>query len=277
MRFGGVATLVMMSWLVVSCSQEAQEARPALVTVNGKPIYQEHVEAMLAKFPDEAIARAGDDFEEKILESLVRAKAVAEMARADMSARELERIKSRAELYEEELLAAEYLKESTDIEPVTGAMVREYYDKNQQRYLLGNQVTIQYLQSESGLEEPQKRALMKKMSAVEADADWKTYQQTLAKDGFRVFYRSSEIKASLLAKPLDSIVASLEPGEASAVFYGETLYRVRLVKEEKLGYQPLSAVSGEIRRKLAPIQMKKAIKLVSEKALASAKVEYAKD
>ena len=72
-------------------------------------------------------------------------------------------------------------------------------------------------------------------------------------------------------------MASLEPGEASAVFYGETLYRVRLVKEEKLGYQPLSAVSGEIRRKLAPIQMKKAIKLVSDKALASAKVEYAKD
>lgn len=277
MKLGGVATIMMASILLASCSKESkepEETKKALATVNGKPVYQEHINAMLGKFPPEAVARSGDELEQKILESLVRAKAVAELARQTLSENETENIKLRAELYQEELLAAAYLKENAAIEPVTDAMVRSYYEKNRQRYSLGDQVHIQYLQSESGLEEGKKRVLMKAMSSVAPDADWKAYQKTLEAEGYPVFYRNSSIKQSLLASPLDSMVASLEPGEASSVFYGDTLYRARLLKKDNLGYQPLSEVSAEIRRKLAPVQMKKAVKLVSDEALKSVNVEY---
>lgn len=277
MKLGGVATIMMASILLASCSKESkepEETKKALATVNGKPVYQEHIDAMLGKFPPEAVAKSGDDIEQKILESLVRAKAVAELARQTLSENETENIKLRAELYQEELLAAGYLKDNATIEPVTGAMVRDYYEKNRHRYSLGDQVHIQYLQSESGLEEGKKRALMKALSSVSAEADWKAYKKELEADGYPVFYRNSSIKESLLASPLDSIVASLDQGEASSVFYGDTLYRVRLLEKSSLGYQPLSEVSAEIRRKLAPVQMKKAVKLVSDEALKSVNVEY---
>lgn len=277
MNWSAATGILLISVLGASCSQEPSNSKSALAMVNGQPIYQEHVDIMLAKFPREAVAAAGDDIERKILESLVRAKAVAEMAKTTMTDSELDRLRLKAELYQDELLAAEYLSDSASIEPVSSVMVREYYEQNKQRYSLGEQVTIEYLQSESGLEEDDKRSVMQKMSSVDSDADWKQYQQSLGKERVPVFFRNTTIKASLLASPLDSIVASLEPGQASAVFYGDTLYRVRLLSQESLGYRSLAEVSGEIRRKLAPVQMRKAVEQVSDKALESVTVEYLTD
>ena len=49
---------------------------------------------------------------------------------------------------------------------------------------------------------------------------------------------------------------------------------VRITRESKGAAKPLSDVNQEIRSVLAPQQVKKAVKIASEEALKSAKVEY---
>lgn len=264
----------MLMPLLVACSREPEPPRkPVVATVNGDPVYEEHVQVMLDRFSagavedDQAVRR-------NVVESLVRAKALADHARHSLSAESVERIEARADLYRQELLVAAYLEAEADPQPVSNRMVQEYYNNHREEYALGRRLHLQYLESVEGLDERAKRQLMKAMGEVKADEDWRRAQATLEAQGFKVRFRETRIQASLLAEPLKTIVSRLQPKEASAVFYGDALYRAKLLSSEALGYTPLSEVSAAIRKSLAPVQMKKAVQRLSDDAVGKADIEY---
>ena len=74
-------------------------------------------------------------------------------------------------------------------------------------------------------------------------------------------------------QPLKSLVASTGQGETSPLHMGDTLTIVKVVETKALPAKPLMEVSADIRRKLAPVKMKDAIKAISAEAKQRMKVE----
>jgi hypothetical protein len=68
-------------------------------------------------------------------------------------------------------------------------------------------------------------------------------------------------------------VSSTEAGSTSPLHVADQLTIVRVNAREELPVKPLMKVSSEIRRKLAPIRMKDAIKEISEYAEKQMKIE----
>jgi hypothetical protein len=263
----------MVACLLTACS-EPDTGNRVLAKVNGEPVYQVHVDAMLSRFPSEAVARSGGEIQKTVLESLVRGRAVAALAREALDEDQLREITLRSELYQEELLAAAYIESQAQLEPVTDAMVKEYYTRHREKYSLGRRLHLQYFESAVKLEDTRKRQLMQRLSSIDATSDWKTIQKELRAEGFDVVFHETQVQESLLTAPLSNIVARMKAGEASAVIYGEPLYRARIVSVEDLGSRPLAEVDAEIRTMLAPVQMKKAIQRVADEAMKKASIQY---
>ena len=74
--------------------------------------------------------------------------------------------------------------------------------------------------------------------------------------------------------PLKRLVSSTKAGEVSPIHVLDNITIVRVISEKTLDPKPLDQVSAEIRKKLAPIQVRDAIKKTKEELLKSTKVVY---
>lgn len=212
---------------------------------------------------------------ENLLKSLALMRAVSQLAEETIEEYELAEIEQQVQSYREELLSKAYFRQQLTPMPVTQKMVQDYYQAHPDKFGGRTVRHYQLLVSIDKLEGKARELMVQVLGDAEEYSDWQTYAQELLKQGQRVQFRQGHSDEQLLEKTLRSMVLQTEVGQVSKPFFIQgNLYVLKIVDEKQYPPKPLSEVSMEIRKLLAPKQLQQAIKQASEQILASAKIEY---
>lgn len=246
-----------------------------LAKVNGSEITADQMDIVIEKtLGENALSVMNEEMEQKILDSMVASRAMALLAEQDLNMNEREQLDLKVAAYREELLVKDYLMAQTTPKPVTNQMVKDYYAAHPEKFGGAVRKQVDYLEIGKGFGEDKRAVLYKTLGALTATSDWQQASKKLEGEGFSVNQVSATINPALTDEPLKSLVAKTPIGEVSPVKIDNNIYILRVNNEEKVPAKPLAEVSADIRKALAPVQLKKAVKEVSDKALEQMQVEY---
>ena len=87
-------------------------------------------------------------------------------------------------------------------------------------------------------------------------------------------YQANEANPGLLSKPLDNALSALEVGETSdPIIVDGRVHMIRVKAIRTIAPKPLSEVSTKIRKSLAPLQLRKAVKRVTKRLMGNADIK----
>ncbi|RCU52635.1 peptidyl-prolyl cis-trans isomerase [Corallincola holothuriorum] len=254
-------------------SHQAPES-PVLVMVNGETITEQDVEFAINKtFSDAELMMADEGLRQKVLESLVASRAMRHAASLELTMEAREYIAQRVAAYEEELYVREYLRLHTTPQPVTNAMVESYYQQHPEYFGADEVVDLELLTVSATAPDSDKQWLLANVASVKANANW-----AASGDEWRaraVQHSEQRVEVSKLSAKLRPVVSGLGVADVSDVVVEQgQLQLVRVKARQSIPPRPLAEVSADIRKRLAPLNVKRAVKEASEKAAQTATIEW---
>lgn len=267
-----------------STPKETAEAQPpvpnetsdVLAEVSGSPITAEDVSFTIDRtFSAAEKINADDRLQRKVLESLVASRAMRVLAEKQLSSQEQEEIRRKAEAYEEELFVQAYLKANAEPQPVTSAQVEAYYEKNKHLFGATPLRHFELLSASPDMNEDATERFLNKVANIRSTPDWASYQDEWQRQ-YGLKYRSvNASQVGLLDPSLEKVLGGLEQGETSDIVYlNGRPHLLRLQKISSSPARPLSEVSSDIRKTLAPQQLREAVREASEQARAQLDITY---
>ncbi len=249
------------------------EPSVVLATVNGVDITEKDVAFTIDRtFSDVDQLFISNSIEEKVLDSLVAAKAMRHHMEKSLPENAIDEIKMKVDAYEDELFVKAYLKEKANPIPVSVEMVADYYESNPEQFGGGTLKTVELLQTKKRLSGKERETFLAQMQNIKSAENWQELATT-GVGGVALTVKRIKVQPGLLDKNIEAAVNGLSPGETSGVIQANNQSTVaRVLSEEILPVKPLHEVSAEIRKKLAPLQLKKAVKKASEEAIKNADV-----
>lgn len=247
-----------------------------LATVNGSEITAydvEHVvEYRLGRQVKDQLDDAG---RENILKSLVASRAMAVVGESTMNPTQLAELDKKVNLYREELLVKYYLDRNIALEPVSESMIEDYYAEHLHEFgykMLKRFELIKSLGSATAKMQSYWRDQFDRLASTE---DWEAAAAAMNKSGYAVNYKELEADPRQLESPLKELLTETVIGTASAVIEADGhFYRLRVLSKREIPAKPLAEVRAEIRKKLSPIQLKKAVQEANEQVLQEVTVNY---
>lgn len=249
---------------------------PVLAEVNGSPITEADVELTLERtFSDVERLNANAGLRQKVLESLVASRAMSQQAESGLAPEEVDRIHRMARAYQEELLVKAYLQEHTEPQPVTTAQVQAYYKKHREQFGAEPLLDFELLKAPVNLSDAERARVLGAVTDIKAATSW-NQKRSEWQSRYGLHYQAlNRSSPGLLEAPLADALGQLSEGETSNVLYLDgQIHLLRLSRVRQSPPKPLSEVSAEIRRALAPLHLREAVKSVSEKALAESEIRY---
>ena len=247
-----------------------------LATVNGAEVTAydvEHiVEHRLGRQVQGQLDEAG---RQNILKSLVASRAMAIAGESTMSPTQLAELDKKVDLYREELLVKYYLDRNVALEPVSESMIEDYYTEH--LYEFGHKLLKRFeLIKSLGTATAQTQSYWQDQFDQLAEAqDWKTTASQMNASGYAVNYKELEASENQLESPLKELLIETAVGATSDVIQTDgCFYRLRILSEREIPAKPLAAVRAEIRKKLSPIQLKKAVREANQQVLQQVTVNY---
>ena len=250
-------------------------AGDVLALVNGKAITREDVDFIAnTKFTNIDAGSLDNAARQKLLQSLVASKAMKQRMLEVLPEQELDAIEKQVSIYEEELFTKEYLARNTQPTPVSTQMVEDYYHRHPEEFGGGDSIVFEMLKTAQAPTEPKRDRILASAADIKAHKNWKKFAEADGKQLGLEFLRS-KIQPGLLSFTLEETLKGLNAGESSGfVFEAGIPHIMRIIQINTISPQPLAAVSGQIRRKLAAIQLKQAVKKAAEEAVMHADIEY---
>ena len=251
------------------------EQRDILAHVNNEVITDEDLQFFINKtFANGSIAIRNTEIKKNILASLVASKAMKIAMQAELSKDKINEIKIKAQHYKEELFIKEYLQQYAIPEPVSSAMISDYYQEHLEQFGQVKMKTVEILQRKTKLDEGERDAILASLSIINTETNWQSYAE---KEGrtLGLSYVETKFSSGLFDNNIDEVIEGMEVGEqAKITFVQGQPYIVRVISVQTLPAKPLSSVNAEIRKKLAALQLKKAVKESTEKVLQKVNVVY---
>lgn len=260
----------------VTTEQEQTEivTENVLAKVNGEPITEFQLDwAINRTLGDSAALYADGKLYEKMLQSLISSRSMSLLAEKQLGQEETALLDEKVRSYREELLVKQYLQANTTVEPVTTEQVQQYYDNHPEEFGADLVKEFELIVSVGKLSASDKAKLLKEFEFAKSQKDWSVWANKLSQQAYPVTYKKAKSQLSLLSTAIQKLIANTPVNKTSEVYFGEQLIIARVISETKLEAKPLSQVSIEIRKKLAPVNMKKALKEASELAGKKVKVE----
>ncbi len=259
-----------------STDREMGGDNPVLVKINNENVTQKDIDFTLLKLLGPSGAtKADENARKKVLESLVISRVISQEAQKTMSAESRQNIDQQVAAFREELLVKHYLKEHVEPQPITQEMIKNYYEKYPEKY--GAKTVREFVM----LTTSEKHAggtgkkLLKTFSEAVAVKNWHAYVKNLSKQGVPVKIKQGNSDEKLLHAQLYKVIKTLKPGETSKPFFVEEKpYVVRVTKENQKSARPLNEVSAEIRQTLLSVQLKTAVRQLSQDLTKLANIEY---
>lgn len=276
--------LMVLAGLVLqtACSQQsdvATDSSRVLVKVNGESITELQLVANIGMlFGDkQKIESLTATEQHKILQSMVMSRLIRQQAETEMSMQERQVFEQKAVRYKEKIMVNSFLKKNVSVEPVSNEMVADYYSKNLDKYGADKVVTYEVLTTDNKLSEIERDRFLAVYSGLKKTDNILVLKKTLSSKASALTYSKRSVKLSLLDTKIKSMLSGLKENEVSTVLMQKGRpYIVKLIERKENSAQPLSAVAGEIRKSLAPVALKRAIKKKTDKLKVSAKIEYFK-
>lgn len=258
-------------------TQSVQEK--TLVKVNGDVISDKDLQVASVRIVGAQKAFLIDEnVKKKILESMVMSRVISGQALKDIDAEERDQIERKSRDYREELLVKSYLRKNVDPQPVSQEMVKAYYDKNPELFGAKNIKEFELITTNKPVQGAQREQVLAVLNKARKNTNWKSYVKNANKQNGLLEYRSGKTSEKLLNAQLRAVMSKMKNKDISRpVFIEGKPYLVRITKESQTKARPLAEVSTDIRRMLAPQQLKKAIRKVSDKLMKEAKIEYVKN
>jgi hypothetical protein len=245
-----------------------------LAKVNGEAITEFQLDAAMTRSLGDSVALYADQkLSQKMLQSLIVSRSMSLLAEKELDQDAMILLDEKVRSYREELLVKEFLHNNATIEPVTATQVQDYYNKNPQEFGLDLLKEFEMILSVGKLEPQDKVKLLKKLESASQQEDWSIWAKQLSEQGFPISYKKAKSKLSILKQPLKKLVTNTASGNTSELHFGDQLVIVKVISESQLEAKPLSQVSSEIRSKLAPVNMKKAVKIASDLAQQQVQIE----
>jgi EpsD family peptidyl-prolyl cis-trans isomerase len=247
-----------------------------LAKVNGSSITRYDVDAAAQRTLGEELALSLDATgRRKVLESLVQSRAVAQLAERELAAEERAALDKRVSAYREELLVQAYLERHITPSPVTGQMVRQYYEAHPERFGGKKVVSYEMLFTPNAPAGKAREGLLQALRKSAQVKDLAAFGEELKKAGHDVLYRRGSVAEQTLDPQLRAALQQLAVGKTSnVIMLGGRLHVARIASESVQAARPLEQVADEIRRTLSPLRVKEAVKSASREALKKAKVVY---
>lgn len=247
-----------------------------LARVNNSPITKYELEQMMRRtVGNNATDQSNASFRQELLKSLVAARAIAMKAESELTQKEAAEIENRTRAFREELLVQKYLSRHVRPEPVSEQMIRAYYSAHPDEF--GKKIHREYelITAPKQGDKDRENRFLTEMHKAGAHENWDQWAKSLSSRGFPVVYRRETADKNTLDKRLYQLIVSLDKGETSApTFIEGRLYIIRITEINDVSPLPLAKVSEKIRKKLAPLQVKEAVKKASDQVLKTAKVVY---
>ena len=195
-----------------------------------------------------------------------------------MSAEEKRAFEHRVASWRAEQLVKRWLKANIEPESVSEARVKEYYEKHPQRFGGGERKRYEILQVVSADDPDLRDRAIDLLARARKTDDWARFAREHSSAELPVDLRRGRSGPELENEQLRKRLERLEKGEVSSVSTaGGRVSVVRVTAEEQLAPRPLAEVRADIRRRLAPTQLRSAVKEVMDRAMTDAKVDYLRD
>ena len=250
---------------------------PVLAKVGKSTINQSHLDAMMGRLNSEVREQKNDKLNNTILQGLVRTRVLAIAAEKQLSPDEIKSLDAKVQAYRDEFLAQVYIKKNIKPEPVSPAMVEQYYQSNLDEYTKPGNVNFEYIATTSKkLDDKSLNKVLDVFSKAKNVKDWKLYVSKLKNQKIPVEYKSAFIPPQSIIKELREHIEKLNEDQISDLIYGDNIYLVRVIKREPDIAKPVNQVSIEIRKKLAPQKLKQVLSQHIDQALEKINVEYIK-
>lgn len=271
---------------VFSCSENGQKRsgsvdtqtseQNVLAIVNDSPVTEADFELVIQETIGEKNAsKLGESGRKKVLESLVASRAISQESLRMISDEERTELEQKVKAYREKILVQVYIAKNASPDPVSQEMVKDYYEKNPERFGARTEKVVEMMSTSRALSLKERDMFISACNNNGYQKDIGKLADALKKKGLPVFYNKQKAVKGLLHEDLFRIVKRLKKGEKSElVFVKEKPYLLRITDVIETEPKPLSEVSYSIRKSLAPVQLKKAVKKISEDILAKSKVEY---
>jgi len=252
-------------------------ADPLLAIVGGTELRDSQLKVLMSRLPNDAIDTLTDETRHKMTESLVRMRAIALEAERLLSDEERLVIDAKVDAFRDELLAKEYLSKNVSPAPVSQAMVLSYYEGNSAEFTEAGRVDYKYLSvSRDSLDDKGRKKVITAFGNAKNVRSWSKMAAKLKKQGIPAEFKRANIKPSQIAPSLAKIVKNLKAGGVSDLVYGEQIIVVKVINREAASLKPLSMVSADIRKMLAPLQLKKSLRETSQQIVGKTEIEYVK-
>ncbi len=249
-----------------------------LAKVNGTTVSEYDVQrAIQSSFGKEGASTLDAAARQKVLESLVTSRVIAMARDKELDAQTRAALDKQVEAYREERLVKDYLAVHAPPAPVTEEMVEAYYQEHPDRFGAKKVRSYELVGSERELNGKERDSLLTALRDPGAKADWQAWADALKQQNEPIVFSQGRGNDGALHPKLRQAIESLPVGQASSLlFIQNRAYVVRVKSVDEEPPRPLAEVSGDIQEMLAPQQIKKALKTVSQQVLSKASVEYTK-
>ena len=258
------ALFVVMALLFVlgGCTQESKQVdvqnseQRVVAKVNEIKISDSELDTVLMQtFGEFAAVQLGESGREKLLESIIIKKLMAQKQLESMSKESLHDLELAQKIFTDEYLSKQYIQENVVAEPVSDEQARNYYEDNLEQY--GQKISRKY----EKLSLPVKNNDQSVLANFNASVDWHKEAEKQRKQGLTISYSVGMQGNKGLNGFYQNVISSLEEGEVSKVYQlNKQFVKFKLVSAHKSAPKPFNEVKAQIKKTLAPLQIKQAIK-----------------
>lgn len=255
----------------------APSVSPVRAWVNQTAITQGQLDYALERITGGAIVPLDNAVHKKVLDSVISSRAMAILAEQEMSATNKERLELQVQAYREELLTKAYINRHATPEPVTSDMVEQYYFDHPDEFGGKQLKSFEYITSVGALDDDVRKALLQRFGNLSADpkVDLQKAAASLKQDGYVVKYKAAEMPVGLVQEPIKSLLQQTNSSQfAHLLDQADQVVLLRVNSSKIMDAKALSEVAADIRKKLAPLQLKKSIKDLVERAKQQVEIKY---
>lgn len=277
---GWAGVLVVATCGIGACERKPDEALlpgddVVLAEAEGLVVTQYDLDAYIqATLGDFAAARIDDEGRKKALEGLVATKVIAAAREKELSDVQRAELEKKDQAYREQLLVKQYVSFHAPPEPVTAEQIQTYYDQNKARFGAHSERSFEMLLSTRALSDAEQRTLLDAV-AKSTEKDWAKLAAMLRADGLPIHHRRGVVGRAPLPPKLEQTLRTMKVGKASSPIFAQgKAFVLRVTGETEFPPRSVEEASGEIRERLAPLQVKKAIGDAKAEAMHNVKVTY---
>ncbi|GAD03838.1 peptidyl-prolyl cis-trans isomerase [Agarivorans albus] len=268
--------------LIVGCEQDKAPAplsqetltSPIVVTVNGQSITEETVDFTISQmFGEDGRNHATPELRNSVVNSLIASKAMSMAVTQQLDSETAKQLELKVAAFKEELLVKQFLQQNVTPTPVSSAMVTNYYQQHPEEFGAVEQLNLELAIQAANTSEQQRKLLFAKLENLQSQQDWSASSALFTQ--LNLSLKTELVETSSLPIELQAITNNLSVGSTSKpTLINGDVYILRLLSKRQLPPKPLSEVSVDIRKRLAPIQLKKAVKEASDIATNAATIEW---